>query len=82
MSIDKPDIKICIIAEKDATIIIDSTTLIAPKDLLIINGAGHALAFVTDPQRYKQKVLDFFAAYDPPPAVKKKRFFGRRSADT
>ncbi len=56
----------------------------APKDLLIVSGAGHGLAFLTDPLRYKQKVLDFFAAYDPPPAppaVKKKRLFGKGRGD-
>jgi pimeloyl-ACP methyl ester carboxylesterase len=48
----------------------------APKDLLIVNGAGHGLSFLVDPDRYKQKVLDFFAAYDTPVElpVKKRRF--------
>lgn len=53
----------------------------APKELLIVNGAGHGLAFLTDPERYKQKVRDFFAAYDPPPAPKKKCLFGKRRGD-
>lgn len=56
----------------------------APKELLIIHGAGHGLSFLVDPDRYKQKVLDFFAAYDPtyiPPEKPRKRLFGRRKAD-
>ena len=56
----------------------------APKDLLIIHGAGHGLSFLVDPDRYKQKVLDFFGAYDATyiPAPKpKKCLFGRRKAD-
>lgn len=53
----------------------------APKDLLVIHGAGHGLSFLVDPTRYKQKVLDFFAAYDPPPAppAPKKHFFAKKS---
>ena len=57
----------------------------APKELLIVNGAAHGMAFLVDPVRYKQKVLDFFAAYDPPPAppaAKKKRLFGKGRDDT
>ena len=55
----------------------------APKELLIIHGAGHGLSFLVEPDRYKQKVLDFFTAYDPtyiPPAKPKKHLFGRRKA--
>ncbi len=36
----------------------------APKDILIVPGADHALSFVVDPVGYKQKLTDFFAAYD------------------
>ncbi len=52
----------------------------APKDILIVNGAAHAMSFVVEPEAYKQKLLDFFATYDPPvpPAPPKKRRFGRK----
>ena len=56
----------------------------APKDLLIIHGAGHGLSFLVDPDRYKQKILDFFVAYDPtyiPPEKPKKRLFRRKKAE-
>ena len=39
----------------------------APKDLLIVNGAGHGVSFLVAPEVYQRKVLDFFAAYDPVP---------------
>ena len=55
----------------------------APKDLLIIHGAGHGLSFLVEPDRYKQKVLDFFGTYDStyiPPEKPKKRLFGRKKA--
>jgi fermentation-respiration switch protein FrsA (DUF1100 family) len=45
----------------------------APKDLLIVSGAAHGMSFAVDPDRYKKKLLDFFAAYDPPPPPPKKR---------
>ncbi|MBQ7910860.1 MAG: alpha/beta fold hydrolase [Clostridia bacterium] len=56
----------------------------APKDLLVINGAGHGLSFLVDGDRYKKKILEFFAAYDvmPAPAEKpRKCLFGKRKAD-
>ena len=56
----------------------------APKDLLIVNGAAHGMSFLVDPDRYKQKILDFFAAYDPtyvPPAKPRRRLFGRKKED-
>ena len=56
----------------------------APKDLLIVNGAAHGMSFLVDPARYKQKILDFFAAYDPtyvPPAKPRRRLFGRKKED-
>ena len=56
----------------------------APKELWIVHGAGHGMAFLTEPDRYKQRVLDFFAAYDPvptPPEAQKKRLFGRKRGD-
>lgn len=49
----------------------------APKDLLIVHGAGHGLSFLVDPETYTNKVLAFFEAYDTPvvlPEPKKKRF--------
>lgn len=36
----------------------------APKELLIVHGAGHAGSFLTDPETYKARVLAFFAAWD------------------
>ena len=56
----------------------------APKDLLVVNGAGHGLSFLVDGDRYKQKILDFFTAYDTTyvPAEKpRKCLFGKRKAD-
>ncbi len=38
----------------------------APKDILIVSGAAHAMSFVVNPELYKKRVLDFFAAYDTP----------------
>ena len=56
----------------------------APKELYIVPGAGHGLSFLVDPEGYQRKVLDFFAAWDdrlpPPPAPKKKKLFGKRTA--
>ncbi len=40
----------------------------APKDVLVVKGAEHCLAYATDPTAYAQKLTDFFAAFDPPPA--------------
>ncbi|MBQ4113013.1 MAG: alpha/beta hydrolase, partial [Clostridia bacterium] len=53
----------------------------APKDLLIVSGAGHGLSFLVAPDLYKKKLLDFFAAYDPPPAPPKKKGFGRKGKE-
>ena len=56
----------------------------APKDLLIVNGATHGMSFLVDPDRYKQKILDFFGTYDPtyiPPEKPKKCLFRRKKAD-
>lgn len=50
----------------------------APKELLIVSGADHGLSFLAEPDRYKQKVLDFFAAYDTPVAPPKKSRRGRK----
>ena len=53
----------------------------APKELLVVNGATHGMSFLVDPDRYKKKVLDFFAAYDPtytPPEKPKRRLFGKK----
>ena len=36
----------------------------APKDILIVNGAGHGLSFLVDRETYLCKVLDFFSAWD------------------
>lgn len=55
----------------------------APKDILIVHGAGHGLAFVVDPEAYKAKVLAFFGAYDTPvciPKPAKKCLFGKKTA--
>ncbi len=54
----------------------------APKELLVVSGAGHGLSYLVDPETYRQRVLDFFATYDatmPPPPTKKRRF-GRKQA--
>ncbi len=53
----------------------------APKDILIVHGAGHGLSWVVDPDAYKQKLTDFFATYDPPAPVKR-RLFARKQKDT
>ncbi len=37
----------------------------APKELLIVSGAEHAMSFVVDPEAYKQKLTEFFSAHDP-----------------
>ena len=37
----------------------------APKELFVVRGAGHGLAYVTDPAGYEQHVLDFFSKHDP-----------------
>ncbi len=50
----------------------------APKDILIIHGAAHAMSFVVDPETYKQKLLDFFATYDPAPVPAKGRLRRKR----
>ena len=42
----------------------------APKELLIVPGAGHGLSYLVDPVRYRERVLAFFSAWDdrvPPP---------------
>ena len=36
----------------------------APKELWIVPGAGHGLAYVVDTPTYQKKVLDFFTAHD------------------
>jgi pimeloyl-ACP methyl ester carboxylesterase len=36
----------------------------APKDLLLVNGAGHGVSFLVAPEVYRQKILDFFTVYD------------------
>ncbi len=36
----------------------------APKELLIVHGAGHACSFLADPDAYKSRVLAFFAEWD------------------
>lgn len=36
----------------------------APKGLLIVPGAEHAMSYCTDPQRYQAAVLKFWDAYD------------------
>ena len=38
----------------------------APKEIFIVPGAGHGLAYVVDPEGYKKRVLNFFAKYDTP----------------
>ncbi len=52
----------------------------APKDILIVHGAAHAMSFVVDPVAYKQKLLDFFTAHDPSPAPEpdRKYLFGKK----
>lgn len=36
----------------------------APRELLIVHGAGHARSFLADPETYKARVLAFFDAWD------------------
>ncbi len=45
----------------------------APKDMLIVPGAAHAMSFVVAPDAYKKKLQDFFAAYDTPPVPPRKK---------
>lgn len=56
----------------------------APKDILIVNGAGHGLSFLVNPEIYKKKLLSFFETYDPisaePMPEPKKCLFGKKKA--
>ena len=58
----------------------------APKDLLLVNGAGHGVSFLVAPDTYQQKVLDFFSVYDKTVAVEeaappqKSRFRKKKSS--
>ncbi len=56
----------------------------APKDILIVSGAAHAMSFVVNPEAYKKKLMEFFATYDPPPAPleKKRRRTKRKASET
>lgn len=36
----------------------------APRELLLVHGAGHASAYMTDPDTYQARVSAFFAAWD------------------
>ncbi len=51
----------------------------APKELLIVHGAGHGLSFVVDPDTYKQKIEAFFAVYDKPVELPKKKRRSRKA---
>ena len=42
----------------------------APKALLLVEGADHAMSFVVETEAYKQTVLNFLAAHDPAPETK------------
>ena len=48
----------------------------APKEILIVPGAGHGLSFLVNSEAYQGKVLAFFEAWDhrlPPPETGKKK---------
>ena len=36
----------------------------APKELLLVEGAGHGLSWLYDTEHYQQMVLRFFERYD------------------
>ena len=36
----------------------------APKELLLVEGAGHGLSYLYDQKHYEEMVLRFFARYD------------------
>lgn len=52
----------------------------APKELFIVPGAGHGLSYIVDPERYQQKILAFFEAWDGrvPPIVPEDKKKSRR----
>jgi fermentation-respiration switch protein FrsA (DUF1100 family) len=52
----------------------------APKELFIVPGAGHGLSYIVDPERYQQKILAFFEAWDGrvPPVVPEDKKKSRR----
>lgn len=54
----------------------------APKELMIIHGAGHGVAYQTDTEAYRSKLAEFFAAYDLPVSIpqKKKGLFKKKEA--
>ena len=41
----------------------------APKALLLVEGADHAMSFVIETEAYKQTVLKFLADHDPTPTT-------------
>ncbi|MBQ5725723.1 MAG: alpha/beta hydrolase [Clostridia bacterium] len=49
----------------------------APKELVVVHGAGHAMSYIVEPGLYREKLCAFFEANDPPPTPKRRRF-GRR----
>ena len=54
----------------------------APKELLIVSGAAHAMSFVVNPDAYKQKLLEFFSAHDPVVPPEKPRRSKRKARRT
>lgn len=59
----------------------------APKEILLVHGAGHGLSFVVDPERYVSKIAEFFDAWDtrlpaPPPPARKKGLFKKKANQT
>ncbi len=53
----------------------------APKELVVVHGAAHAMSYIVEPGLYREKLLAFFEANDPPPTPPKRRF-GRRKKET
>ena len=49
----------------------------APKELVVVHGAAHAMSYIVEPGLYREKLCAFFEANDPPPTPKRRRF-GRR----
>jgi fermentation-respiration switch protein FrsA (DUF1100 family) len=61
----------------------------APKELFIVPHAGHGMSYLVNTEGYRQRVLDFFRAWDnrlprptprPAPQPQKKKSFGKKAS--